>query len=127
METTENKQNYQHTRQSNQQSQPKEQQASAAGQPNPWEQLAGELPKDKEAIKEWSKLLSNPFICVIAIIAAAYFFYTRKKAPTTSSPPDYEQLRADLTHLKKKNKKLRKQLMYHQATGKNPAREAIMD
>jgi Tfp pilus assembly protein PilN len=72
-----------------------------------WEQLAGNIPDDKEGVKNWYRLLSNPLIVIVGLLILGYWLVTQKQGTVTNRNMENEQLKKELKKLKKKYKKLK--------------------
>jgi hypothetical protein len=75
-----------------------------------WEQLAGTLQNDKEGVKGWYKLLSNPFTVIIGLFLLGYWLFTQKQGANAHIEKENEQLKKEMKQLKKKYKKLQKSI-----------------
>ncbi|SEW46023.1 hypothetical protein SAMN05428988_6216 [Chitinophaga sp. YR573] len=92
----------------------------ATGNPQAWwEQLAGTLQDDKEGVKGWYKLLSNPLTVIIGLFLLGYWLFTQKQGANAHIEKESEQLKKEMKRLKKKYKKLQKSI--HSSTNNSGA------
>lgn len=81
-----------------------------------WEQLAGAMPNDKESVKNWYSLLSNPLIIIFGVLILGYWLVTQKRETAThinankNVDKEKEELNVEIKRLKKKYKKVKKRI-----------------
>lgn len=93
-----------------------------------WEQFAGVIQEDKEGVKNWYKVLSNPLIVIIGLFLLGYWLFTQKReSGTNSREPQKEPLEKEVKRLKKKQKRLKKNIHAQTGYGKSNKRLAVLD
>ncbi len=92
-----------------------------------WEQLAGAIPDDKEEQKKWYKLLAHPLAIITGLIMLGYWWFTQKQNHYARIEQENEQLKTEITRLKKKCKKLKKRMRANTSYGEKSNRFAVLD
>lgn len=92
-----------------------------------WEQLAGTIPEDKEEVKNWYKLLSNPLLLILGIMLLAWWMFTKKLPAGNKQEQENQQLKQEIKQLRKKYKKLKKHMRNHLANEGDMRRSVVMD
>src|SRR5688500_14678335 len=73
-----------------------------------WEELAGAISKDNEEQNKWYKILTHPVAIVTGLIALGYWWFNQKDGKYSEIARENEQLKTEISRLKKKCKKLKK-------------------
>lgn len=92
-----------------------------------WEELAGAISKDKEEQNKWYKILTHPFAIVTGLIALGYWWFNQKDGKYSEIARKNEQLKTEISRLKKKCKKLKKRTRNDAAHIVNGHRFALLD
>lgn len=100
----------------------------ATGNPQAWwEQLAGTMQNDKEGVKGWHKLLSNPLTVIIGLFLLGYWLSTQKQGANAHIEKENEQLKKEMKQLKKKYKKLQKSIYSSTSNSSASAGLVVLD
>ena len=113
MEATFKKQSSAHNQQERSKSYSQSQNTETGKSKEWWEELAGAISKDKEQQNKWYKLLTHPFAIVTGLIAVGYWWFNQKDQKYLEITRENEQLKTEISRLKKKCKKLKKRVRHN--------------
>lgn len=128
MQTTDTKEAIPNERQTAQEQSTANGKGTTTGSPKDiWEQFAGVIQEDKEGVKNWYKVLSNPLIVIIGLFLLGYWLFIQKRESGNNREQQKELLEKEVKRLKKKQKRLKKNIHTQTGYGKSSQRLVVLD